>query len=187
MVGNWFEVTVRRTLIKSCLLCDSTMCCLGQSKANFSSGLKCVSIMDSNTPLYSPVHGSGPKFSSSPSINSAPPLALGSVLHAKVQRFRKGDLVDSKWEDSPILVYSLLCSIVCSPSVLAVRRSLLRTTFCFHLVANATEVRGGSQPPRPVLIASAVRLDLAASLVVNCLACKCLAVAGQPLSPLLFA
>ena len=52
-------------------------------------------IMDSNTPLYSPVQGLGPKFSSSPSINTAPPLALGSVLHAKVQRFRKGDLVDT--------------------------------------------------------------------------------------------
>ena len=69
---------------------------------------------------------------------------LGSVLHAKVQRFRKGDLVDSRWEDSPI--YSLLCSIVCNPSLLAVW-SLRRATFCFRPVANATEVCGGSQPP----------------------------------------
>ena len=45
---------------------------------------------------------------------------LGSVLHAKVQRFWKGDLIYTcrRWEDSPI--YSLLCPIVCNPSVLAI-------------------------------------------------------------------
>ena len=37
---------------------------------------------------------------------------LGSVLRAKVQRIRKGDLADS-WFDN---LYSLLCSIICNQS-----------------------------------------------------------------------
>ena len=49
---------------------------------------------------------------------------------AKVQRFRKGNLVDRRWEDFPI--YSLcgrgqLCSIVCNPRVL-VGKGLTVTT-----------------------------------------------------------
>ena len=87
-------------------------------------------------------------------------------------RIRKGDLVDSRWEDSPI--YSLygprstLTHCLHFQGVIYLvkgMRSLLRTASCFHLAANATEIRLAlAVAGRPVSIASAVRLNLAAHL-----------------------
>ena len=66
--------------------------------------LRCVSL------LYSPVQGSC-KFSSSNSPQSKVQYSTAMAARisaAKVQGFRKGDLVDRRWEDSPIYRSTLL-------------------------------------------------------------------------------
>ena len=112
---------------------------------------------------------------------------------AKVQGFRKGDLVDRSREDSPSTLYTgrgQLCSIVCDPRELAgikVCLSLLRAGFCFRSEANAPEVHLAlAVAGHPVLITSAVCLDLAAH-PTGAWPCMSIAVAAQPLPPLLFA
>ena len=73
-------------------------------------------------PLYSPVQGSY-KFSSSPSSNTAPQCRATRICAAKVQRFRKEDLVDSRIRQSTLYTgRGQLCSIVCNPRVLTSKR-----------------------------------------------------------------
>ena len=148
--NNYIAITTSKCGLRPRLLC----CALwGLPVAGLSAHsviiicmLKCVSLWKLLT-CHCIALCKTPKFPPCPPATRHHQWLLGSVLHAKVQRFRKGDLLDSRREDSPI--YSLLCSIVCNPSVLAVWRSLLQATLCFHPVANATEVRGGSQPRSP--------------------------------------